>query len=83
MLVYRKILMYNVLYNLAKGIGTMRPDQSDSSFSIKQMPLGLVEYIAHFFAAQTMYAHFGQKWVRLHHGPMWCTVLSTRIRRSL
>lgn len=20
---------------------------------------------------QTMYSHFGQKWTRLHHGPMW------------
>ena len=38
----------NVLYNLAKGIGTMWPDQSDSGFPIKQMPLGLLEYIALF-----------------------------------
>jgi len=44
----------NVLYNLAKGIGTMRPDQSDSRFPIKQMPLGLVEYAAHFFAADNL-----------------------------
>ncbi|XP_065893778.1 uncharacterized protein [Dysidea avara] len=58
------------------------------------MPLGLVEYIAQFFAAdnlqqvscptdyrqwlQTMYAHFGQKWIELHRGPMWCTVMSTQ-----
>ena len=41
----------NVLYNLAKGIGTMRSDLSDSHFPIKRMPLGLVEYIANFFAA--------------------------------
>ena len=44
----------NVLYNLAKGIGTLRPDQSDSRFPIKQMPLGLVEYIAQFFAADNL-----------------------------
>jgi len=44
----------NVLYNLAKGIGTMRPDQSDSHFSIKRMPLGLVEYVANFFAAENL-----------------------------
>lgn len=44
----------NVLYNLAKGMGTLRPDQSDSRFPIKQMPLGLVEYIAQFFAADNL-----------------------------
>lgn len=38
----------NVLYNLAKGMGTPQPDQSDSHFLIKQTPLGLVEYIAQF-----------------------------------
>ncbi|XP_065884178.1 uncharacterized protein [Dysidea avara] len=25
-----------------------------------------------------MYSHFGQKWVRLHRGPMWCTVPSAQ-----
>ena len=44
----------NVAYNLAKGIGTMRPDQSDSRFPIKRMPLGLVEYVAQFFAADNL-----------------------------
>ena len=23
---------------------------------------------------QTMYCHFGQKWAKLHHGPMWSAV---------
>lgn len=40
----------NVLYNLAKGMGTLRPDKKDSRFPIKQMPMGLVEYTAQFFA---------------------------------
>ena len=44
----------NVLYNLAKGIGTLRPDQSDSRFPIKQMPFGLIEYTAQFFAADNL-----------------------------
>ena len=22
---------------------------------------------------QTMYSHFGEKWAKLHCGPMWCT----------
>ncbi|XP_065893229.1 uncharacterized protein [Dysidea avara] len=80
----------NVLYNLAKGIGTFRPDKTDTRFPIKQMPMGLVEYIAQFFAAdnlqkircppdyrswqQTMYSHFGHKWLSLHCGPMWSIV---------
>jgi len=29
-----------------------------------------------------MYTHFGQKWVRLHHGPMWCTVPTTQEEAS-
>ena len=44
----------NVLYNLAKGIGTLRPDKKDSRFPIKQMPMGLVEYIAQFFAVDNL-----------------------------
>ena len=39
----------NVLYSLAKGFGTMRPDQSDTCFPVKRMPFGLVEYMANFF----------------------------------
>ena len=23
---------------------------------------------------QTMYTQFGQKWAKLHHGPMWTTI---------
>ena len=44
----------NVLYNLAKGIGTLRPDKKDSRFPIKQMPMGLVEYLAQFFAVDNL-----------------------------
>ena len=42
----------NVLYNLAKGVGTERPDQSDSCFPVLRMPMGLVEYITNFFACR-------------------------------
>ena len=31
----------NVLYNLAKGIGTLRADNSDSRFPTKRMPMGI------------------------------------------
>ena len=44
----------NILYNLAKGIGTLRSDGSDAMFPIKQMPMGLVEYIAQFFATDNL-----------------------------
>ena len=40
----------NVLYNLAKGMGTLRPDMSEPRFPINKMPMGLVEYTALFFA---------------------------------
>ena len=33
----------NVLYNLAKGMGTPRADGSDSRFPVKRMPMGLIE----------------------------------------
>ena len=29
-----------------------------------------------------MYAHFGQKWIKLLRGPMWYTVLSTQEEAS-
>ena len=44
----------NLLYTLAKGIGTMREDGSDSHFPTKRMTFGLVEYTANFFAAEHM-----------------------------
>ena len=40
----------NTLYNLVKGMGTLRQDKEDSRFPIKHMPMGLVEYTAQFFA---------------------------------
>ena len=43
----------NVIYNLAKAIGTVREDKSDSRLPTKQMPMGLIEYTANFFAADT------------------------------
>jgi len=43
----------NVLYNLAKAIGTTREDGS-SRFPVTRMPMGLVEYIANFFVADNL-----------------------------
>ncbi len=41
----------NVLYSLAKGIGTMRNDLTDSLFPVKRMPMGLLEFMVNFFIA--------------------------------
>ena len=43
----------NIIYLLAKALGTMRPDQSDSLLPAKRMPMGLVEYIIMFFNAKS------------------------------
>ena len=40
----------NILYNLAKGLGTPRTDGSDSRFHVKRMPIGLIEYTAKLFS---------------------------------
>ena len=39
----------NVLYNLAKALGTMRDDQTDSLLPVKRMPMGLIEHCVNFF----------------------------------
>ena len=44
----------NVLYSLAKGLGTLRCDNSDTRFPMKRMPLGLLEYMVNFFEAEEM-----------------------------
>lgn len=44
----------NVFTLLAKGIGTMRTNGSDSKFPVKRMPFGMVEYISKFFASDTL-----------------------------
>ena len=44
----------NVLYKLAKSMGTLRRDRSDSCFPMKRMPMGMIEYIADFFVSDEM-----------------------------
>lgn len=43
----------NILYSLAKGIGTLRGDGSDTLFPLKRMPAGLIEYAINFFVASS------------------------------
>lgn len=41
----------NVIYLLAKALGTMRSDLSDSLLPAKRMPMGLIEYNVQFFTS--------------------------------
>lgn len=44
----------NVLYQIAKGCGEMRPDGSDLRFPTTRMPMGLLEYMVGFFTEEEM-----------------------------
>lgn len=44
----------NVLYKLAKGIGTIRKDGSDSCLPCKRMPMGMLEYCSDFFSCENI-----------------------------
>ena len=39
----------NILYNLAKDLGTLQIDGSDSLIPCKRMPIGLMEFVSSFF----------------------------------
>ena len=41
----------NVLYNLAKALGTTREDGTDSLLPAKRMPMGLIEHCVNFFCS--------------------------------
>ena len=44
----------NVIYNLAKELGTMRNNQTDSCFPVNKMSMGLIEYTCNFFVSETL-----------------------------
>lgn len=44
----------NVIYLLAKSLGTMRTDGSDSLLPAKRMPMGHIEYCVNFFNATSV-----------------------------
>ena len=44
----------NVIYLLAKALGTMRSDGSDSLLPTKRMPMGLIEHIVNFFTVDAI-----------------------------
>ena len=41
----------NVLYELARGLGIMRPDGTDSLFPTSRMPMGMLQFMVGFFNA--------------------------------
>lgn len=55
----------NVLYLLAKGLATIRPDRSDSVIPVKRMPMGLLEYTIGFFTVNSIQQVF--RGVNMHH----------------
>lgn len=46
----------NVVYNLAKGIATIKNGEAESLFPVGRMPMGLVEYTINFFIAENINA---------------------------
>ena len=70
----------NIIYQFANKIAEKKLD-------MERMPFGLIDYNIRFFNAkntvklkmedhyavwqETMFAHFGHKWVSLNRGPMW------------
>ena len=44
----------NVLYDLAVGLGSSHPGDSKTRFPNDHMPMGLLEYVAKFFASENM-----------------------------
>ena len=43
----------NVVYGVARAIGLMRPDGSDSRLPAKRMPMGLLEHMVNFYNADS------------------------------
>lgn len=75
----------NIVYHLAKGLGTKRPDGCGPRLPTDRMPFGLLSYNIRYFSSDSvnnlkadqdfiewetsMYANFGHKWLCLQRGP--------------
>lgn len=44
----------NIIYNLAKALGTLRSDGATSLMPVHRMPVGLIEYAVNFFTASSV-----------------------------
>ncbi len=52
----------NVIYGLAKVIGTKRPDSDESLLPLSRMPMGLLEHCVNFFSATQFQQVYMYKW---------------------
>ncbi len=50
----KKYKRSNVVYNLARIVGEQRADVGESRLPISRMPMGMIEYITNFFAADDL-----------------------------
>ena len=76
----------NLVHSISKCF-ERRESCTETRLPLKRMPFGLIVYNLRFFAAdctqklgveehyaqwmETMFSHFGHKWVALHRGPCW------------
>ena len=44
----------NMVYNMSKAIGTLRPDSEESRLPISRMPMGLLEYCVNFYSSNCL-----------------------------
>lgn len=78
---------HNLVYDLSICFERRNNDALETRMPIERMPFGLVDYNIRYFAAhsnqklgieehyaqwlETMFSHFGHKWLCLHRGPFW------------
>ena len=78
---------HNLIYDLGICFQRRGADTTETRMPLQRMPFGLVDYNIRFFASQfsqkigiedryvqwleTMFTHFGHKWLCLHRGPFW------------
>ena len=77
----------NLVYGLSICFKRKDNDESETRMPLQRMPFGLVDYNIKYFSShssqklkmedhyakwlETMYAHFGNKWLCLFRGPYW------------
>lgn len=78
---------HNLIYNLCVCFERRDNDTLETRMPMNRMPFGLLDYNIRYFAAnsnqklgieehyaqwlETMFSHFGHKWLCLHRGPFW------------
>ena len=76
---------HNIVYNLCECL--QKDSNATKRMPLDRMPYGLIDYNIRFYASpqtrqirceehyaswmETMFAHFGHKWLCLHRGPAW------------